>query len=301
MPATTVFIESWFLPVEILKTICTFLTIVCCTIYLCIILLDKTCHTLPMILTANTYASTLAFACSMLSTSIATIEHDLKLIYYQDPQCVGRCFASHASAFWLNYSFSIEAMYRYVIVMYPTRLYFQTIKFHTIIICLSWLCGTLYPVVFLFLGSIVYNVDNQICQVPLGLSFPMIYAALGVYLIPLTMTVFIYFRLVCYVKQMSKRVTPIYIISRAQRELRMVQHTILTSILLISLGAPYTIFIVMSFFHSAPQYHFRLAYISIDISLLLMMIVLFCFNEPLKTVVKKKLHPRANMVMAVIA
>ncbi|CAF1431792.1 unnamed protein product [Adineta ricciae] len=254
-----------------------------------------------MMLTANTCASTLAFACSMLSTSIVTIQNDSKQIYDQDLLCVSRCFASHASAFWLNYSFSIEAIYRYVIVMYPTRLYLQSIKFHTIIICLSWLCGILYPVVFLFLGSIVYNVDNQICQVPLGLSFPMIYAALYVYLIPLSMTVFIYFRLVYYVKQMSKRITPIYVISRAQRELRMVQHTVLTSVVLISLGAPYTIFIVLSFFHSAPQYHFRLAYISIDISLLLMVIVLLYFNEPLKTVVKKKLHPRANTVMAIIA
>ncbi|CAF1431702.1 unnamed protein product [Adineta ricciae] len=68
MPATTVFVESWFLPIEIIKIVCTFLTSVCCVIYLCIILLNKTCHTLPMMLTANTCASTLAFACSMLST-----------------------------------------------------------------------------------------------------------------------------------------------------------------------------------------------------------------------------------------
>ncbi|CAF1431745.1 unnamed protein product [Adineta ricciae] len=300
MPATTVFIESWFLPVEILKTICTFLTIVCCAICLCIILLNKTCHTLPMILTANTYASTLAFACSMLSTSIATIEHDLKQIYYQDLLCIIQCYAGYVTVFWLNYSFSIEAMYRYVIVMYPTRLFFLTVKFYTISICLSWICGVLCALVFPFLGDIVYNVDNQICQIPLRPSFSLIYSVSCIYLIPLSVTIFIYRRLVHYVKQMSKRVTPIYVISRVQREVRMVRHTVLLVMLFISLGTPYTIFIVLSFFHSAPKYHFRLAYISIDISLLLMVIVLFYFNEPLKTVVKKKLRRRTNAAMTIV-
>ncbi|CAF1521436.1 unnamed protein product [Adineta steineri] len=166
------------------------------------------------------------------------------------------------------------------------------------VICLTWILGIIYPLVFLFTNNIVYDIDNQLCQVPLRFSFSIIYSALFNYLIPLSMTMFIYFRLVQNVKEMSKRVTSTYILSRAQRELKMVQQTIFIMISLVFLGIPYTIFILMSFFNDVPKYHFRVAYIFIDTSLILMMMILFQFNAPLKSSTMKRINPRTNVVLA---
>jgi len=99
---------------------------------------------------------------------------------------------------------------------------------------------------------------------------------------------------------MSKRVTPVNTLLRAQKDLKMVQRTvILISILLIP-GIPFTLFIFMSFFTNPPKYHFRIAYIFLDVSLIFVMIALFQFNDPLKSSIMKKIKGKPNIVVAAI-
>ncbi len=54
---------------------------------------------------------------------------------------------------------------------------------------------------------------------------------------------------------MSKHVTPANILSRAQRELKMVRRTVILLTILIILDFPYSIFILMSFFTGIYKYH----------------------------------------------
>ena len=299
MNSTAVLLESWFIPIEVIKNICNSLTIIFCILFLCFILLEKTCHTVPMILTASTCFSILVYTCAMFSTSTITLQNDLNQIFSQDSLCIIRNYITNVSGFWLTFSFLIEAVYRYLIIVYPTRLFYQTMKFQTMIICLSWIGGIIYPFPYLFSGDIVYQIDDQQCQLKLQFSFFVFYTQSCIYLIPISMTILIYFRLVYYVKQMSKRVTRVDILSRAQRELKMLQRTLLLIALLMSLGTPYTIFIFMSFFHRAPKYHFRLVYIFVDLSLTLFMMALFYLNESLKRSIMRRIYPRRNVGMAV--
>ena len=291
MNSSVTFVESWFIPMNILMSICTIVAIVLCAFLLCIIIFDKACHTVPMMLLANTCLAMFVFASSLLSTSVATIQKDLRGIYFQDSFCLIRGYANQVACCWLTYSFMIEGIYRYVTVTYPTRLFWQSARCQATMICVSWAFGFTYPFAYLFTGEIVYNPDNQICQLPLRLSFPIIYATLCVYLVPLSLIMFIYVRLVRYVKQINRRAIAVNLLARAQRELKMVRRTIILIAILLILGIPYTAFIIMSFFHRAPQYHFRIAYIFTDVSLPLMMVVLFQFNEPLKASLVRRFNP----------
>ena len=151
--------------------VCSILTIILAIIFLLIIILDKTCHTVPMMLIANSYLSALIAGCSALSLGIFTFQNDLKQIQYQDSFCVFRGYISYVAGALFNYSFLLQALYRYLIVIYPTRLFFQSFRFQILIICLTWIFGFVYPFAFLFNGEIIYNVDNQICQLPLRFSF----------------------------------------------------------------------------------------------------------------------------------
>ena len=82
---------------------------------------------------------------------------------------------------------------------------------------------------------ITYNIENQICQSPIPLSFAIIYIIPNMILNP------IYMKLVRYVHQMNKRVTPANVLSRAERELKMVQNIVTISTILVILGLPYAI------------------------------------------------------------
>jgi hypothetical protein len=93
---------------------------------------------------------------------------------------------------------------------------------------------------------------------------------------------------------MSKRAAPGNTISRAQRELKMIVRIIRLISILLFAGIPYTIFIFMSFFNSAPKYDFRIAFIFVDVSLALVMIALFQNTDPVKASLMKKMNWRPN-------
>jgi hypothetical protein len=167
-----------------------------------------------------------------------------------------------------------------------------------LLICLTWICGIIYPIPIVFTDQIKYDVDNQICQMPLGLSFLTIFNACYVYMIPVGAIILIYFHMVRYIKRMSRRVTPANILSRAQRELKMIVRIIRLISILLTLGLPYMIFIFMSFFNSAPKYDFRIAYIFVDVSLVFVMIALFQNTDPVKTSLMKIINWRPNTIIA---
>jgi len=290
-------IESWFIPSDILMVVCTTLVIILGILFLSIIILDKTCHTVPMMLIGNSCVTGCLFGCILLSVCIFTLENDLKQIEYQDSFCILRAYFGYVSTALFDYSILLQAIYRYVCVVYPSRLFWQSARFQFLSICLAWIFGFVYLIGFMFTGEIVYDIDNQICQLPLRLSFCAIYGILCVYTIPVSMIALVYFKLVRYVHEMGKRVTPANTLLRAQRELKMVQRTVILISILLTLGVPFASFLLMSFFTTPPKYHFRIGYIFIDVSLAFVMIALFQFTDPLKASLMKKLKLRPNRVM----
>jgi hypothetical protein len=94
---------------------------------------------------------------------------------------------------------------------------------------------------------------------------------------------------------MGKRATPVNTIFRAKRELKMVQRTVHLINILIIIGFPYTLFIFMSFFDSAPKYHSRIAFLFMDIALVFVIIILSLFTDPVKASVMKIINVQPNM------
>jgi uncharacterized membrane protein YfcA len=167
------------------------------------------------------------------------------------------------------------------------------------LICLTWIFCFVYPLAFMFTDEIKYNVDNQICQLVLRLCFSVIYGGHCSYIIPVLMINFIYLKLIRYVHAMNKRTTPVNVLSRVKRQLRMVRRIIILLMIIIVMGCPYGIFIFISFFTSPPKYHFRIAFIFIDLSLIVEMLVLFQFTDPLKTSIMKRIRQRPYIIKGV--
>jgi hypothetical protein len=276
-------IESWYIPMDILRLVCIMITITIALMFLVIIALNKTCQTIPMMLVANTCVAQLVCVCTALGLVVFTLKNDMKQIEYQDSFCVFRAYINYGMTVIQNHSYNLQAVYRYMTVIHPSRFVWQSRRFQVCLIIITWLFGLLAFLTFLFTGDIKYNVENQICQAPLRLSFIIIYIAFIVYIIPNLILNVVYLKLVRYVRQMSQRVTSVNILSRAERELKMVRNIVTISTILVILGFPYAIFILMSFFTNIPKYHFRVAFIFIDISTTAVMIALFKTTDPVRT------------------
>jgi hypothetical protein len=292
-------VESWFIPIDIFMIVCTTWIITLAILFLFIIILDKTCHTVPMMFVANSCLSALILGCVTFGMSLFATRNDLKQIEYQDSFCIIRAYLGYASYCTLNYSFLLQALYRYILAVYPTRLSWQSARIQAIVISLTWIFAFSYCVPLLPTGAIIYNVDNQICQNPLSLSFFQIYGAFCAYVIPISLIIIIYLKLVRYVKKIAKNVTTCNTLARAERELKMVRRTMILITILITIFFPYTIIWFMAFFDKAPKYHFRIAYTFVNVSILSVMISLFQFTDPLKTSVMKRLKRRINVVATI--
>jgi hypothetical protein len=298
--STGMIIESWFIPFDILLIICSILIILLSIVFLLIIILDKTCHTISMLLIINTSLSGLIMGCILLSFSMFTLENDLRQIEYEDSFCIIRAYIGYVSYTLFNFSFTLQSIYRYMIVVYPTRLFYQSSKFQVLMICLIWIFSFVCCIPFLSSGEIVYNSDNQICQLRLRFSFIIIYGTYFVYTMPLSFIIFIYWKLVRYVKEMSKHVTPVNTLFHVKRELKMVRRVVILVTILILICFPYILIMLMSFFNRAPKYHFRIVYIFFDTAVLTVMIVLCQFTDPIKISIIKRIKRRPNTIVAVI-
>ncbi|CAF1008275.1 unnamed protein product [Adineta steineri] len=294
------YIEPWFIPIDIILIICTSLGTGLAIIFLLIIIFDKTCHTVPMMLVANSCLAELAFGSVMLSSAVFTFQNDLQKIQYQDSLCIIRGYLGYGVTFHKNFSYFLQATYRYITVIYPNRLSWQTARFQGILISLIWIVGILCTVPYLLTNSIEYRINDQICQMPLQLNFLTVYNALVVYMIPISLIMFIYFKLVRYIREMNKNITPIATVNRAQRQLKMIRRIVILVNGVATVGFPYALFVFWSFFATPPKYHFRIAYIFVDAAFAFVMITLFKFTEPLKASLIKLIKPTSNRVIPTV-
>ncbi|CAF0804593.1 unnamed protein product [Adineta steineri] len=228
--------------------------------------------------------------------TIITLQNDLQQIYYQDPFCIFRGYMTYVTFFWLFYSYFLQAIYSYITVIYPTRLFWQSKKFQFFLIILICIIGFIGACPSIVTGEIKYLIDDQLCEMPFHLSIATVYNVIYVYLIPINGIMFIYFKLILYVREMNKRVTSANTLLRAQRELKMVFRIVILISVLLILSVPYTIFLFMGFFTSPPKYYLRIAAIFVESSLLSVMIVIFKFTDPVRASIMKKLHQRSNVV-----
>jgi len=298
--STTTNIESWFIPIEILKIIFTLLGIILALFFLLIIIFDKTCHTVPMMLIANSCFIQLVYSCNLFSMALFTLHNDLKEIYFYNSYCIFQGYILYMATGIQMYSYFLQALYWYITVVYPTRLFYQSARFQGFLICLTWICGIIYPIPIVFTGQIVYDVDDQICQIPIHLSFLIVFNASYLYLIPLIGIIVIYFQVVRFVREMSTRVISVNTLVRAQRQLRMIRRIIYLVFGLLTFGFPYVVFILMSFFNSAPKYDFRIVYIFVDGSSILVLFALCEIAEPLKTSVMKIINRQPTRIMPTV-
>ncbi|CAF1330038.1 unnamed protein product [Adineta steineri] len=232
-------------------------------------------------------------SCKKVSESDSTnvdIENG-ELLYYRELEkhIISRCFFGYCTDGLQNYSYLLTAVNQCISVVYPNKIIWRTIKFQFCLILVIWIVCILYSLPLLVSGQIIYNIDNQICQIPLRLSLPMIYVAAIIYIIPNSGILAVYIKLTRYVHQMSSRAISNHTIFHARRELKLVQRTFILSNTPIVIGLPYMIFVLMSFFTSPPEYHFRIAYICANISVLVVVIIGYCFTPKIGAILRKKL------------
>jgi hypothetical protein len=231
--------------------------------------------------------------------SALVLYNDLKQIQSPIPFCFIIGYSSYASAALHNYSYVSSAISRYISIVYPHRLFWQSAPVQIFLIGLGWILAFVFPLLFIFTSAMIYNLDNQVCQVPFRFSFYILYAPFFIYIIPVHLIIFIYVKLVRFVHGMNQRIISTNAFSRAQRDLKMVRRIVILIHILFISGFPFSLFIFLSFANLAPKYRFRIGFIFVDVSMLLVLIALLQFTDSMKASVKKIIFGRSNQVVPI--
>jgi len=293
--STMIEIELWFIPIDIVMIITTTLSIVLGLIFLFIAITHKVCWSVSMVLICNSCLIQVILSCVLLSMGIFEFQHDSKKDTENISFCVITGFLLYATEAMQNYSYLLTAIYRYISVVYPAKIFWKSAKFQVCLIIGQWVFCIVFSLPLLLTGQIIYNIDNQICQIPLSLSVPIMYSILILYLIPNLGIVAIYVKLARYVHHISTRTAVPNTLFHARRELRLVQRTFTLTSTVIALGIPYMIFVLISFVTTPPKYHFRIAFIFIDLSLLVIMIMTYYFTQQINEIIRK-IFPKPNAI-----
>ena len=293
--------EQWFIPLDIVMIASTLFIILLTSIFLLAIVMDKNCHTTPMMLIANTCLAMFVLGCNRLGMNIFTVTNDLKRLRTADSLCALRGYIVNSSYALVMFSFALHAFYRYMVVVHPFRLLWVSLRCQLFLIILTWMFSFCCSLVALCFGKIVYNADNQTCQVPLRFSYAMVFALFYTYMIPILMIAGMYIRLVFYVKAIRERAGASSALVRTRREVKMVRSTVIVVGTLIGAGFPYMIFILMDFFEAPWMFDFRIGFAFIDVLMPSTMLAVYQFNDPLRMSITKRLTVRINRITATTA
>ena len=283
--------ESWFIPMDIIMiiplSICTILGVV----FLFLVATHRTCWSVPMLFICNSCFVEIALSCVLLATVIYTLKQDLRKELGDIASCVFTMFIVYSLFAAEYYSYLLTALYRYISIVYPNHRFWQSMRCQLCLIISKWIFSIAFGLSVYLTNNIVYNINNQICQAPLGLSVILMYNAVVIYVIPNMGIILVYMLLTRYVHRMSARTTVSNRLFHARRELKLIQRTFILACTLICLGIPYLIFVLISFATEPPKYHFRIAYFFIDFSILIVMILRYYFTQPVKDIIRRVLPP----------
>ena len=280
-------IELWFIPIDILMVLSTALASAMALGFICTMILDRTCHTVSVMLIGNSYLAEFFFASVVMSMAAFTLHNDIHQLKEPDSLCTFRGFLSYVVVTVQNYSYLLQTIYRYISVVHPGRLFWQSVPCQVSLVITSWIFSFVCPLPYLLSHEITYDVENQTCQMPMKLSFITIYNVLCVFVVPLWLILLLYYRLVRFMLSMRQNVNLANKFKRIQREVKIIRRIIILFMGIFALGFPYALLLFMSFFTAPPKYNFRIAYIFITTSLAFVVIALFHFTEPLKAAIKR--------------
>ena len=78
---------------------------------------------------------------------------------------------TYVTFFGLYYSYLLQSIYSYITVIYPTRLFWQSMKIQFFLIILIWILAFICASPVIATSAIKYLIDNQVCQMPFVFFF----------------------------------------------------------------------------------------------------------------------------------
>jgi hypothetical protein len=159
---------SWYIPIDILIILISLVTAIFALIFVVIIIFNRSLRNLATVLSSHTCLSIAFFSLTITLIAVHQYQCDMtssaESMVCDDSFCIIRNYLNTVGTTWALYSFLIQAIHRYLTVVYPSKLVLKTYRFYSLIIVIQFLIASFVPCPFHFIvPTIHYDRYNYVC------------------------------------------------------------------------------------------------------------------------------------------
>jgi hypothetical protein len=152
--------NAFEIPSSVFMLLCSLLGIICTLIFISVVILDRQCRTMTVLLVLN----------SIIAGLVVNIVYTCQALYQlttdgNDELCVFRGFLLHGTCGLLYHTFCVQAFYRLFTTISIQERYLRSKRIILFIVLLQWLISLTFGLPILLMGHIKYHSGSRICQV----------------------------------------------------------------------------------------------------------------------------------------
>jgi hypothetical protein len=274
-----------------------FTVIVSIGILLIIMIFHRQTRSVPILLASYTCLTILLSATMLTSMTMSSLFGFIGIYLYEYGNtvwCRWCGFFIHGFLCALYDSYGLQAIFRCFRVVFPRRKILHSFKLYYVIIPFEMIFAIICISPVLFLNDVIYLPSEFYCQTPLTNLPAILYVALRLYGFPLFILFGIYWYLVRYIRRTTPLAETVDARRRARnnaRDLIVIKKLLIIVILLVLLGLPAIIFLIMFILTGhLPSITYRIAWLSVSLSLIFLAFMLVKYTIPLRDTVKRLIN-----------
>ena len=263
----------------------------CLFIFVLVIVFHRRTRSVPVLLAGHTCLTLLVSSIMLGSMVFSSLLGYLDLPQEQQGNarwCRWRGFLIHGCLCAVYDSYTLQATYRLCRVVFYQRKYLHTFPLYVFLVCLEILFGVFSMLPVLIRNDIVYLASEYFCQTPLTNLPAMMYISLRLYVFPILFIIFVYVYLLHYIRR-SNQLSASFRghAQQNRRDLIILRRLFLTLAVLIMLDLPSLIFLlVFSLTGHLSPFTYRVGWLSVSLSLIVLAYMLIGLTRPLKKTVQ---------------
>jgi hypothetical protein len=300
--------DSWTIINIVLNAITVFnlaLTIIISIGILSIILIfHRRTRSVPILLASHTCLAILLSAIVLATMIISSLLGFLGIHLYEHDNtiwCLWSGFLVHGFLCALYDAYGLQAIFRFLRVVFYQRRIFHSFQLYCILIPFDILFAVVCISPVLIWHDVVYLPSEFYCQTPFINLPAILYVAMRLYAFPLFGLFGIYWYLVRYIRRTSLLADTVDARRRAHnnvRDLIVIKRLLIIVVLLILLGLPSIIFMIMFIFTGhLLSITYRIGWLFVSFSLVLLVFLLIRYTVPLRQTVKRLIGVRQRHIV----
>ena len=213
----------------------------------------------------------------------------------QQPLCAFRAYCFLMSCGTICYAYLIQAISRLLFTVFYKRKHLHTYRVHWYLIAANWIFGFLFAIEpFFFEGGYRYEKESRLCVFTTQRFATAIYGIIVGFVVPLSISLTIYFIIFLNVTRSSRRIAVIITdtqrgpIFNVKRELRLIRNMVIVMGIFTGGGTPFLILVLWQGIQPLsppPESLYLLIINAITLFVAAMMMTLFSMNKQVRDVV----------------